>query len=287
MIHVDRLTAPVPEVLTGSNSRGVRERDRAIEFFSNPANYEGENKKKFTFSVYSDDAVKEALDQLFHHKCAYCESKYEATQPMDVEHYRPKGAVIINGEEHKPAYYWLAADWDNLLPSCTDCNRRRYHEFKGVGRKLAGKETLFPIADESNRARTPGEEAGEERLLLDPCRDQPEEHLEFLKDDEARGLVRPSLLPNDQESPKGKESIEVYGLQRRGLRSARRARLTLILEQIVTVGRVLRLVDHDPSDANVEWLSDELEKLRRFREVNQPYAGMARQFVNQYLAIIR
>ncbi|MEF9674035.1 hypothetical protein QNM99_25505 [Pseudomonas sp. PCH446] len=42
---------------------------------------------------------------------------------MDVEHYRPKGAVSEDASH--PGYWWVAMDWDNLLPSCIDCNRKR------------------------------------------------------------------------------------------------------------------------------------------------------------------
>lgn len=52
----------------------------------------------------------------------------------------------------------------------------------------------------------------------------------------------------------------------KGLRNERRARFTLMLDQIVTVGRVVRLMNHDPSDANMEWLTDEVAKLRRFTD---------------------
>src|SRR4051812_22350680 len=84
-------------------------------------------------SVYK--SAKPFLDKLFGGKCAYCEVIIEASHPTEVEHYRPKGAVkdeeeevvtiqTPNGAEDHPGYWWLAYEWNNLLPSCIDCNRR-------------------------------------------------------------------------------------------------------------------------------------------------------------------
>ena len=61
-----------------------------------------QNKKK-VFNAYGNDAVKAALEKLFHGKCSYCESHYSATQPIDVEHYRPKNVGT--------GYFWMAAVW--------------------------------------------------------------------------------------------------------------------------------------------------------------------------------
>jgi uncharacterized protein (TIGR02646 family) len=105
--------------------------------------------------VYKDGAVKAALDAMFHGKCAYCEFMYIGGMPVDIEHFRPKGAVIVGGKMRKPGYYWLAAKWENLLPSCIDCNRKRDQELQdgtvrtgrqgqllsGTGREEARNET--------------------------------------------------------------------------------------------------------------------------------------------------
>src|SRR6266545_3401433 len=72
-----------------------RERQRVIAFYSFAANRES----KYNYQAYRLEGVKKALEGLFHGKCAYCESRYTATQPVDVEHYRPKGEVICsNGQ---------------------------------------------------------------------------------------------------------------------------------------------------------------------------------------------
>jgi uncharacterized protein (TIGR02646 family) len=63
-------------------------------------------------SVWNFDELKDALLELSHSKCAYCECELqtEATY-MEVEHYVAK-TLDPN----------IVVDWDNLLPSCKRCN---------------------------------------------------------------------------------------------------------------------------------------------------------------------
>src|SRR5688572_8642628 len=61
------------------------------------------DKKSFTYAAYKGADVKSALETLFHGKCAYCETRYSASAPVDIEHYRPKGAVA---EDPAHGGYW-------------------------------------------------------------------------------------------------------------------------------------------------------------------------------------
>lgn len=273
MIHVDRKQVPVPDILR-PGGKGAEEMAKAKQFYSDPAN----QNETFSFKVYSSDPVKQALADLFHGKCAYCESVYAATQPPDVEHYRPKGGYILNGKLKKPGYYWLAAVWDNLLPSCIDCNRARRQDIPGEGIQNVGKENQFPLVDESKRATAPGAENKEGRLLLDPCQDEPEQHLLFIED----GGVSAAPLSSGSTSPMGEASIDVYALQRPGLIDARRDRLLLIQTQLKRIGRIALRIENDPTDeAAAEDLRSELDELSRLLQPSQPYLGMARQFVKR------
>jgi uncharacterized protein (TIGR02646 family) len=266
MIRVNRSNVLIPPELDGPDSDGMKEREEAIRFYTNP-NWNGND--SFSFKVYKK--AKEALNELFHFKCAYCESKYEATAPVDVEHYRPKASVKSGGIERKPGYYWLAASWDNLLPSCINCNR-------------GGKRTLFPIENEADRATAPGEDHRERPLLIDPCRDDPQAHLEFIEE----GVVRPKLTAGNQPDPKGMATIEVCKLQRPGLRNMRRDRLMIVLAQITRVTRVTNLLNNDPEDPEANaWIQDELQELDRLQQDGQEYAGMARQFAERLLDTFR
>jgi hypothetical protein len=211
MIRVSRMNHPVPPALTARRRDGMTERERAVAFYSNRDNAP----KKFPFAAYADNAVRLTLNTIFQYKCAYCESVYGATQPVAVEHFRPKAAVEEDERRHKPGYYWLAADWDNLLPTCTDCNTPRYYDFGDGHQRKLGKGNYFPILGRRARPLRPGVETRERRLLLHPCVDVPEKHLEFLD----HGLVRGRV-----GSRKGKMSVEIYGLLRPELVRARKER---------------------------------------------------------------
>jgi uncharacterized protein (TIGR02646 family) len=268
-----RLKPPrCPPALCGDDSPGERERRSAEAFFASPRRHRG----RFSFTAYRHAAVRDALDAAFHRKCAYCESAYGATQPVDVEHYRPKGSVQSATGAALPGYWWLAATWDNLLPSCIDCNRRRSQTDMTGTRAVSGKGERFPLADERRRARGPGEEAHEQPLLLHPYRDDPGEHLEFM----AEGVVRPALDARGADSRKGDATIDVVGLNRRGLVEHRRAQLLRVLAQLESVRRAERRLARDPDDA--EALDDyefEVSELRRLVEPDVPYSEMARQFI--------
>jgi len=145
----------------------------------------------------------------FRGKCAYCEQHIVSDQSGDVEHYRPKSGVQdFDGKvvertiglktEIHPGYYWLAYDWQNLLPSCQLCNV--YAPKNGFG-----KGTRFPI--DGPRGWSPGEEANEQPQLLNPRLDDPSEHIAL---DVSNGLLEPL-------SPRGRITIELLGLNMREL----------------------------------------------------------------------
>lgn len=154
-------------------------------------------------------AYKNYLLDAFHHKCAYCETLISASQPVEVEHYRPKDRVSDDnfkpiemtypdwGKHDHMGYFWLAYDWDNLLPSCIDCNRFRLHD-----NQIGGKGDRFPVAD--FRAHLPGEEVQERPLLVNPALQDPNAHFEFLEDGTMQGLTE-----------EGRETIRLLALNRR------------------------------------------------------------------------
>jgi uncharacterized protein (TIGR02646 family) len=279
MIWVDRSQVPIPVELVGKASAGELELAAAMAFYGDPANL-GES---YEFSAYKSPGVIRALQALFHGKCAYCESQYLGTAPVDVEHFRPKGgvAVLEKGKVvlRKPGYYWLAAKWSNLLPSCIDCNRKRTQEFPGEDPAKTGKANHFPLKNDARRAMRSGEEARERPLLLNPCEDRPDEHLEFTED----GAVREALDRRQRPSVRGRVSIEVYGLRRTGLSQLRRDRAILVLAQIKRVKRLEQKLLRDPDDPELEAeLAEEIGIFKEYMEDHQPYAGMARQLVRAF-----
>lgn len=222
----------------GFTDPSERELAAATGYFGPPR----QSPKAFEFSVYKRAEVKIALDRLFHGKCAYCETRYADAAPMDVEHFRPKGGV--EGEADHPGYWWLAMRWDNLLPSCLDCNRRRLHRVLPFGAEpwqleadaveaailhpaSSGKKDAFPLAQGGIRARAAGDALDAERaLLLNPCVDDPSDYLAWhFGGAEPISFVLPRIVADEEEeedyfldgdrlSLRASTSIRVYGLNR-------------------------------------------------------------------------
>lgn len=244
------------------------------------------SKKSFKFKVYG--AARSKLLEVFGGKCAYCEGLIENNQPGDVEHYRPKGGVLV-GKELKPGYYWLAATWDNLLISCADCNRQRTQLIKGIGRVKAGKLNQFPLADERKRARRPKDIGEEVPLLINPYRDHPEKLLtyEVIKslDDKMDVLVKPAKTKGLARR-RAETSIEVYALQRSGLVSGRTKLAKLILMDMKAITNAKSRLEKDPSNRMLEEsLLEAIDLLTlKYLEPGQPYIAMARCLIEPFVS---
>jgi 5-methylcytosine-specific restriction endonuclease McrA len=138
-----------------------------------------------------DDGYDVARKELWHRqnkKCAYCEKRdYVTASP--VEHFRPRrGADLwLTGEtpraRDETRYWWLAWTWENLLFTCNTCNC------------AANKGNRFPVARPSCLLPPPprtlqneaaltqsfdltAEDGG--RMMLDPARDDPRDHLAWV-----------------------------------------------------------------------------------------------------------
>ncbi len=269
MIRVKRPRLP-PAGLSDAAAR--REREEVEAFYAQPENQDKRYPKDY--AAYSHPTVKKSLAEAFHGKCAYCETVYEASHDQEVEHYRPKGAVLVNGELEVPGYWWLASEWTNLLPSCTHCNQTRKQELQD-GREISvGKKNQFPIANPGQRATAPGEEKREKRLLIDPCRDWPDKHLSFT----VHGKIQAS-------SRKGEESIRVYALDRIKLIRQRRLRLRDVLPQLKKLDRLNRRCAQVPNDDFIKELrDDQIEEIHRMKAANGRYAAIVRQLIDEYFA---
>lgn len=275
-----RAIPPCPSVLDGPTSAAAAETAKAIEHYAQHA----PPSKSYQYKVYRDDTVKQALNEAFGFKCAYCESSYGATQPVDVEHYRPKGEVVTRtGRTLRPGYYWLAATWDNLLPSCIDCNRARTQATDEEGSRLVGKANLFPLVDERRRVRRPGSLVNEKPLLLHPYFDQPENHLEFGPEGVVRAVEDPAE-PHG-ECPRGRATKEVLGLNRRGLVMARAAHRRLVEVQLERVADAEADFAERSGDARCEHrLRRELDELAKLQADDVPYTLMTAQLIDAYKA---
>ncbi len=291
MIRVRR--GPAPDSLDGPDSSGGRETQRAVDKYVALRNSGGDTSTfKYTFRIYSEKDVKAALNELFHLKCAYCESRFGGTQPMDVEHFRPKGMVLEtdnNGQERelKPGYYWLAAGWENLLPSCIDCNRERWQEIQGQDDpEKQGKANHFPLAAGSNHQREHDQAADETPLLLNPCDEtvDPDTHLSYTEE----AVVRAREV-DGASSPMAEASIRVYGLNRAGLVHDRQQIAQLIRRKAETIWTLLDILEGNHGDCPVHILEDlmqqEWDSLLEFMRPERAYSAMARQIITDYFEV--
>ena len=177
--------------------------------------------------------------------CAYCETPITDYQHGDLDHFRPKAGVTHENDEvvhlldprgeisrddqgkpiPHPGYYWLAYDWENLLPSCIRCNQPSTLR----GRKV-GKHNRFPVS--GRHAQTPGEVDREEPLLIDPgSQEQDDDPSRHLNVDTETGLMV-------ERSDRGAMCIEIFALNRRDQLLADRKRACDQVWQLLS--RILR-----------------------------------------------
>lgn len=274
------------------------------------------NPESFEFKRYKLKSVKNALEKMFHGKCAYCETFYASTQPLDVEHYRPKGAVA--GVRDHRGYWWLAMAWGNLLPSCIDCNRKRNQitprgdtslvrllentvGFTSAATVGTGKKDSFPLADPASRAAQRTDHIGEESaLLLNPCEEDPGPHLKYFFDrDNPVSFVLANELNGDPVfsgedglSTKGATSIHVYGLNRLRLVQARTRHLRRLefLANLMIDLKVLGQQLHGNADPDVDRASVQingfadrvLSELTEMSDAKHQYSAMATAWLREF-----
>ena len=303
MRRVLRGEGTAPAVLTATGRDGRTELERARAHFGKQAiaGHVARSRRKppsgtgeFAFGAYKANAVKAALDRLFHGKCAYCETFYSASSPVDVEHFRPKSAVLEDPSH--PGYWWLAAQWENLLPSCIDCNRSRQQVLLDAGQDpstvtgaplgsgtLAGKGSRFPLMPGSPRLQPEASPVGNERpLLLNPCEDDPARHLQFV------GHASPasSLVAARRNSARGKASIALYGLNRLGLVQDR----TRLLRQLQMMGdqvlRLARLADRHRDPELQALMLQNVDAMIAMGAAERPYSAMVRAWLDDFTATL-
>ncbi|SMO63121.1 TIGR02646 family protein [Chryseobacterium rhizoplanae] len=311
MINVKRLDCPdILKIGENPQSEGEFETKDAIDYFKIIANHQTKYKKigknrqrtKQDYTIYSDKKIRKLLVKMFHGKCAYCESKITAIYNGDIEHFRPKGK-IHDATPKKPGYFWLAAEWDNLLFACPFCNQTNTHEFKNgniIEEKVFGKHDQFPLDTETYRLKyTHGiiyftdsatykkafdlEESV--RLLLNPCKDDRVE--KYFKFDDNGAIITNDGL-TDFEERKALQSIITYALHRLPLTIAREQKIIQIKAQIRRVeNAIINYNDNlDASDEERIWfegiMREEMQILKKYKDSDQEYAALARYIIDKY-----
>jgi uncharacterized protein (TIGR02646 family) len=130
---------------------------------------------------YRHREVRRTLEEMFHGKCAYCESKILHVSYGHIEHFRPKS---------DPRFVDLVFEWSNLLLACGRCNGAE------------NKGDRFPDAREGGPP-------------VNPCDDDPEESFQFEYDASTR------VASVYGKTPRGLLTVELLGLNRYHLRMRR------------------------------------------------------------------
>ncbi|MGN8275842.1 hypothetical protein ACLEJQ_02225 [Pseudomonas sp. SMV71] len=304
MIYVNRNTVTEPASLAKADGRGAKERIRADAFYTAlaaqpappktkskvKAAKKSKKKKKFNFAAYRSKDVKKKLDQLFHKKCAYCESSYKAVMSAQVEHFRPKGRVTEDLAH--TGYWWLASEWTNLLPSCIHCNSSEYHEVqrfvteqpykqkvKGGAYKL-GKYDSFPIGGQ--RAMAKGDDlSAEDAYLIDPTRRNPDDHLQWIIE-RGLSLIAPLKRGSDWD-PYGLATYQVFGLNRVDLVETRTELMLGIQNELLKAEDALKEAASEPPGRFFDRLWKDAQRIFAELEAraapSMPYSAMVKRLV--------
>lgn len=293
MRFVDRSIVVAPISLTDADGLGAKELEKVRKYYEPPAT----PSKAYKFAAYKGGDVRQALRALFHGKCAYCESAFEATQPVDVEHYRPKGQV--EDSPGHPGYWWIAMRWENLLPSCIDCNRRRGQTTAVPGMSLSeleeafvrgeelssGKKDAFPTLNQIWAQAEMDPEEVEQPLLIDPTRIDPGQHIGWPVDVE----LSVAVPVGDEPSRIGEASIHVYGLNRIGLTEARTKVLRDLRVRRERIRDLLNLTA-DPNlpqpfrESIISAAQKQVRDVEALADPQQPYSALAAAFVQRLRA---
>lgn len=221
---------------------------------------------KWDGNVYANrKEVRTALEKLFR-KCAYCEKPLP--EEWHVEHYRPKGKVTER--KGHPGYYWLGYKWENLYPSCKQCNLKLKDKPLWDDRRelpAKGKSCQFPLYNENTRAMNHNQNIKKEyTLLIDPCYDNPEWYLGYNPKGEIFAL---------DDNPFGDKSIEVYNLKRRRLVTRRKK----IMKSTIRALRFIKILRKNKL-VNREALGEAREVLLELISDEAEHAGVARYVKN-------
>ncbi|MDI9364974.1 MAG: hypothetical protein QM541_08480 [Flavobacterium sp.] len=209
-------------------------------------------------TVYADANVKATLVKIQNYKCCYCEAKIGHIDDGDVEHFRPKKAYKQSEDDelHRPGYYWLSYDWDNLLLACTKCNGRN-------------KENLFPIMETSVRASSHLMNVGDELpVFIHPVLENPELFITF-----DNNVPKPI-----DGNYRGRMTIKYLGLDRPLLNEDRGEKL----DDLKLLFTMFALIPNTPPELKARAFKNLKKQFDTKTIETAEYAGMFRAFFKKY-----
>ena len=226
--------------------------------------------KNFNFRAYKTTGIKDFLKKENHNKCCYCGSLLVDSQSHShVEHYRPKRDTpnSLQLDSNGLGYYWLAAEWDNLLLSCEICN--------------TNKGTRFPLKNNQNRYINSRSIHFEEPMILN-FRDKaykPEDHFIF---------DYGNILPQSAEAL---ETINTCELYRTELVERRNGKRVSLETECNTFLKILKKTQNQIIMETIEYREDDLNwakhfyehHLKNFPNIRNEFSAMESQIIREKL----
>lgn len=213
MLKIDRSEVKIPPSLSSEQARHARSAVEQVLILDVASR--SQRRAPIEPSIYLASDVRAALQKLASGKCAFCETPVGDSGLLDVHHFRPiSNATDARGTSADHHYAWLAYEWGNLYPACTDCNR--------------SKRSLFPVSGLRAPVLCSLDEAREFEAgtIVDPGYDEPTKHLTFDWNGECRWLTE-----------RGRSTIQVFALNRPKLVQSRK---NLSLELIPLIKSMLK-----------------------------------------------
>ena len=275
MIYVDRNRIPEPEFF--SSSQFLDRYAELTSFYSiDQSDRRQRSFKKFLLPV----SVIKDLFHLFNGKCAYCESKVIVNtifkSPSNVSlkktyeenlgaigNFRPRNNARGFNKEAASTdhYWWLSYEWNNLYLSCQTCFTNKSNWFP-----VGGGDRASIMSDYETIVKT------EQNLLIDPCNDRIEFHLEF-------DFLTGSIFPIDF---KGKTTIEILNLNRRDLVKRRKKALTDELRKFERFKENINEEELIYLNEKKGYIGDYFEALKDFDE-NTEFLGLRKAYINKLI----
>lgn len=230
------------------SDRTRRLRDESTRFFASVEPKDRQRQFNFEEAPISDVELLQAVWSIFDGRCAFCSAAI--SDDAGPHRFRPpQDAVSADGEVDRDCYFWVAYEWQNFYPACDGC--------------AVAQGAKFPVAAERAPVGTPWDELDvEEPLLLDPCSDDPEQDLIYLRSGE---VVSTSV--------RGRATIDVFALNRSDLVEKRKD----------VADRAIALFARIVNSYEREEYSECRDYVRSGYSMDRPFAAVWRQFVNQHV----
>lgn len=247
MIYIDRERVPIPDFFRDGENPYEEEILYRLESQSKYKQSRFKRDDQFLDKVFNN------LIDLFHNKCAYCESTIEK---QSINHFRPSDSVSGREGQADEGYYWLSYTWFNLYLSCYECQRYKSNYFPVIGQRLKPPlpKVYLSYRDLQQYVKK------EETLILDPCDKSVHERNQFYYDNSGR------VVPQSEQAD---YTIELLKLNRPRLVQERH-------ETILFLSEIMTSVNFNSDASHV------LDEILYHIQDHNMHLGLIRQIISEW-----